>query len=57
MIVQDAVPPYTMTCKRCGLSWEPEPAKSGPHKGEHTDASLNRAAHDHRCRALGGDDQ
>jgi len=50
MIVQNAVPPYTMRCMRCGLSWEPEPAKSGTSKGAHTDHSLNRAAHDHRCK-------
>lgn len=49
MIVQDALPPYTMRCLTCGRSWEPEPAKSGPNKGQHTDASLNRAAHDHTC--------
>lgn len=49
MITQLAIAPYTMRCHNCGVSWEPEPAKSGPSKGEHTEASLNRAAHDHRC--------
>ena len=49
MIVQDAVPPYTMKCLNCGISFEPTPAKSGPDKGKHTPTSLNRNAHDHRC--------
>lgn len=55
MIVQDAMPPFTMRCMKCGVSWEPEPAKSGPHKGEHTDSSLNRAAQEHRCPAVPSD--
>lgn len=46
-IVQNAIPPYTMRCSKCGKEWEPAPAKSGPQKGQHTDASLQRANDDH----------
>lgn len=49
MIRQNAQPPYTMTCLRCGQSWDPEPVKTGPTKGEHTDHSFNKSIHDHRC--------
>ena len=55
MIVQQATPPYTSRCLNCGLSWEPEPAKSGPQKGRHTESSLNRNAQDHRCKEPNND--
>lgn len=45
MIVQNAIPPYTMKCLGCGKSWEPDPGRDG----KHTASSLNRAAHAHTC--------
>jgi hypothetical protein len=39
--------PYTFRCVVCGRSWEPEPAKSGKNKGQHTDHSLNASAVKH----------
>lgn len=52
LIVQEATPPYRMECWSCGKAWTPTPAKSGPNKGRHTDASLDRDANDHftTCR-------
>jgi len=47
LIVQDAQPPHTMECWSCGKKWTPTPSRSGPSKGQHTDASLDRAANDH----------
>lgn len=53
MIVQSGEPPYEMRCLRCGLSWDPEPVTQGLTKGTHTDASLNKAANNHRCKTTG----
>jgi hypothetical protein len=52
LIVQDALPPHTMECWSCGKAWTPEPSRSGPSKGQHTDSSLQRSADDHwrKCR-------
>ncbi|MCU0297314.1 MAG: hypothetical protein MUF33_02200 [Candidatus Nanopelagicales bacterium] len=53
VIVQAGLPPHRMECWSCGKGWNPEPAKTGPNKGQHTDASLDRSADDHfrTCRA------
>lgn len=45
--LQQATPPYTTRCLDCGVTWFPKPAKSGPNKGKHTDASLQREADEH----------
>lgn len=52
LIVQSSLPPYTMECWSCGKAFQPTPAMSGPHKGKHTDSSLDRAAAQHwrTCR-------
>jgi hypothetical protein len=41
------LPPHLMTCRTCGMEWDPKPTRQGPNKGQHTDASLDRAAKDH----------
>jgi hypothetical protein len=52
MTNQNALPPYTTRCLRCGKEWVPEPTKSGPNKGQHTDASLQKSSDQHMkvCR-------
>ena len=47
IIIQSGTPPHTCLCLGCGKEWDPTPAKSGPNKGEHTEASLTRSANDH----------
>jgi hypothetical protein len=45
--IQNAMPPHEFRCVVCGERWLPEPAKSGKHKGQHTDHSLNASAVKH----------
>jgi len=49
MTIQNGQAPFTLTCLVCGKSWRPEPAKSGPNKNKHTDASLQRSSEQHQC--------
>ena len=44
MIAQDALPPYTMTCRECGLVWEPRPARG---QDAPTASSLDRETEQH----------
>jgi len=53
VIVQSGIPPYRMRCTLCGAVWDPDPAKSGPNKGAHTESSLDRAATDHYATCEG----
>jgi hypothetical protein len=50
MTIQQATPPYTIRCLRCGEEWLPEPAKSGPNKGQHTDSTLQKSSDNHKCK-------
>lgn len=47
--IQNAVSPYTTQCLTCGAEWLPEPTRSGPNRGQHTDNSLQKAAETHTC--------
>lgn len=49
-ITQDGLPPFTMTCRGCGESWDPAPVSQGPTAGQHTEHSLDKSANDHRCK-------
>ena len=46
-IIQNAMPPFTMTCTACKQSWQPAPVTRGATRGQITDASLDKAAKDH----------
>ena len=53
MTIQNAMPPHEFRCVVCGERWLPEPAKSGKHKGQHTDHSLNASAVRHFTKCTG----